>query len=316
MSPDPSPPPWTYRMQTGTKAAVPLSSKITLRMRASAPLCHAQARNHPPMFISSCPLSVLALTGAHACFLRSFPSRYHKNFLLAQNCCNRDPVYVPSSVSCFEYFPDSYDPGPPYCKPIIYIECQDTRSTSCNVVGPQDHLKAAAITMHHVHPASLNADLRCQLPSCGLVLPYALPCRLSVKPPMPLAHPYPSVRGTQTRNVLYSLVGLTRTGVYDNCLLAGRVRVGVQQVSSQQIALVGYYRGVSTNDTLDIGNAFEWVVPWVEMKWGVALTEKMAGIRRGRSEPMCRTSQERLVGQDGSIVRRQMRIQQSSGVLY
>lgn len=120
-------------------------------------------------------------------------NRYHKNFLLAQNCCNRDPVYVPSSVSCFEYFPDSYDPGPPYCKPIIYIECQDTRSTSCNV----------------------------------------------------------------TRNVLYSLVGLTRTGVYDNCLLAGRVRVGVQQVSSQQIALVGYYRGVSTNDTLDIGNAFD-----------------------------------------------------------
>ncbi len=73
--------------------------------------------------------------------------------------------------------------------------------------------------------------------------------------------------------MLYSLVGLTRAGVYDNCLLAGRVRVGVQQVSSQQIALVGYYRGVSTNDTLDIGNAFEWVMSWGGMSGGVALKQ-------------------------------------------
>ncbi len=103
---------------------------------ASAPPWHA--KHATTLYIPSCPLPILITTAAHAGFLPSRTSRYHKNFLLAQNCCNKDPVYVPSSVSCFEYFPDIYDPGPPYCKPIIYIECQDMRSTSCNVVGPQD----------------------------------------------------------------------------------------------------------------------------------------------------------------------------------
>eukprot|EP00198_Chlamydomonas_reinhardtii_P006927 XP_001696263.1 predicted protein [Chlamydomonas reinhardtii] len=54
----------------------------------------------------------------------------HKNFLLAEYCCNRDPVHFP--YSCDEFAPDQYSAAAPYCKPLIMLECTDIRGAACN----------------------------------------------------------------------------------------------------------------------------------------------------------------------------------------
>ncbi|KXZ48159.1 hypothetical protein GPECTOR_30g255 [Gonium pectorale] len=57
-------------------------------------------------------------------------NRYHKNFLLADGCCNPDPVIFP--YTCDESLADTLYDGPPYCKPLVVIECSDVRSAACN----------------------------------------------------------------------------------------------------------------------------------------------------------------------------------------
>ncbi|KAG2435546.1 hypothetical protein HYH02_011840 [Chlamydomonas schloesseri] len=54
----------------------------------------------------------------------------HKNFLLAEFCCNRDPVHFP--YQCDEEFPDQYSLSAPFCKPLIMLECTDIRGAACN----------------------------------------------------------------------------------------------------------------------------------------------------------------------------------------
>lgn len=115
----------------------------------------------------------------------------HKNFLLADACCNEDAVFFP--YTCFESDPDDYMENGPYCKPKIVMECTDIRSAACN----------------------------------------------------------------STRAVLYSALGMTISGVYQNCLKAGRVRAGSQVVASgRPITLVAYFQGFPTGDTLLIQSPF------------------------------------------------------------
>ncbi|GFR43237.1 hypothetical protein Agub_g4296, partial [Astrephomene gubernaculifera] len=60
-------------------------------------------------------------------------NRYHKNFVLAEYCCNMDPVYFPYYQSCNESYPyEAYGSDSPYCKPLIIMECADIRSAACN----------------------------------------------------------------------------------------------------------------------------------------------------------------------------------------
>ncbi len=68
----------------------------------------------------------------------------------------------------------------------------------------------------------------------------------------------PCLLRLQTRAVLYQALGMTITGVYQNCLKAGRVRAGSQVVASgRPITLVAYFQGLPTGDTLLIQSPFK-----------------------------------------------------------
>ncbi|GLC41035.1 hypothetical protein PLESTB_000950200 [Pleodorina starrii] len=63
-------------------------------------------------------------------------NRYHKNFLLAEQCANPDPVYFPGQTARFPFEPPvAYPPWSniaPRCKPVVMIECTDIRTAACN----------------------------------------------------------------------------------------------------------------------------------------------------------------------------------------